>query len=122
MLNESTPNREAGSEPDYVAINREGWTQANAQYTSKQAQDAWAQEEITWGKWSIPERELRVLPEVEGKDVVELGCGTGYFGAWLKRACAQRVVRPRLLGVRRVHLVRSREMGPGGCATLARRR
>jgi hypothetical protein len=31
------------SEPDYVAINREGWTQANAQYTSKQAQDAWAQ-------------------------------------------------------------------------------
>ena len=80
------------AESDYVAINREGWTQANAQYTSKQAEGAWAQKEITWGKWSIPERELDVLPEVQGKDVVELGCGTAYWGAWLKRAGAQRVV------------------------------
>ena len=80
------------AESDYVAINREGWTQANAQYTSKQAEGAWAQKEITWGKWSIPERELDVLPDVQGKDVVELGCGTAYWGAWLKRAGAQRVV------------------------------
>jgi SAM-dependent methyltransferase len=29
---------------------------------------------------------------VEGKDVIELGCGTGYFGAWLRRAGAARVV------------------------------
>ena len=27
-----------------------------------------------------------------GKDVVELGCGTAYFGAWLKKAGAARVV------------------------------
>ena len=27
-----------------------------------------------------------MLAELEGKDVVELGCGTAYFGAWLKRA------------------------------------
>jgi SAM-dependent methyltransferase len=80
------------SEPDYVAVNRDSWTEANARYTDKQAEGAWAEEEITWGKWSIPERELRVLPELEGKDVVELGCGTAYFGAWLKRAGAQRVV------------------------------
>jgi SAM-dependent methyltransferase len=80
------------AEPDYVAINREGWTQANAEYTDRQAEGAWAQEEITWGKWSIPERDLRVLPDLAGKEVVELGCGTGYFGAWLKRAGAQRVV------------------------------
>ena len=80
------------AESDYVAINREGWTQANADYTSKQAERTWAQEEITWGKWSIPERELGVLPDVQGKDVVELGCGTAYWGAWLKRAGAQRVV------------------------------
>jgi SAM-dependent methyltransferase len=33
-----------------------------------------------------------VLPDLAGKEVVELGCGTGYFGAWLKRAGAQRVV------------------------------
>ena len=27
-----------------------------------------------------------------GKDVIELGCGTGYFGAWLRRGGAGRVV------------------------------
>jgi SAM-dependent methyltransferase len=80
------------ADPDYVAVNREGWTQANAEYTDRQAEGAWAQEEITWGKWSIPERDLRVLPDLAGKEVVELGCGTGYFGAWLKRSGAQRVV------------------------------
>jgi SAM-dependent methyltransferase len=80
------------TEPDYVAVNREAWTKSNAEYTDAQARDAWAQEEITWGKWEIPERDLRLLPDLEGKDVVELGCGTAYFGAWLKRAGAGRVV------------------------------
>ena len=80
------------TEKDYVAINREGWTQANAEYTDARARDAWAQEGITWGKWRLSEGELHVLPDLEGKDVVELGCGTAYFGAWLKRAGARRVV------------------------------
>jgi len=47
---------------------------------------------VTWGQWSIPESDVRVLPDVSGKDVIELGCGTAYFGAWLKRAGARRVV------------------------------
>ncbi len=80
------------TEPDYVAINREGWTRSNAEYTDARARDAWAQEEITWGKWQLPESEVRMLPDLEGKDIVELGCGTAYFGAWLKRAGARRVV------------------------------
>src|SRR5881394_448444 len=80
------------TEPDYVAVNRDSWTQANAEYTDRQARGAWAQEEITWGQWSKPEREVGILPDVAGKDVIELGCGTAYFGAWLKRAGASRVV------------------------------
>jgi SAM-dependent methyltransferase len=80
------------TEPDYVAINREGWTRANAEYTDAQAREAWAQEGISWGQWAVRESELGVLPEVAGKDVIELGCGTAYFGAWLKRAGARRVV------------------------------
>jgi ubiquinone/menaquinone biosynthesis C-methylase UbiE len=80
------------AEPDYVAVNREGWTRANAEYTDKNAREAWAQEEITYGKWQLRESDLRVLPDVTGKDVIELGCGTAYFGAWLKRAGANRVV------------------------------
>ena len=80
------------TEPDYVAVNREGWTRANEEYTDARAREAWAQHEITWGKWSLPESEVRGLPEVTGKEIVELGCGTGYFGAWLKRLGASRVV------------------------------
>ncbi len=42
--------------------------------------------------WSVPESEIRVLPDVAGADVIELGCGTAYFAAWLKRRGAARVV------------------------------
>jgi SAM-dependent methyltransferase len=80
------------AEPDYVAINREGWTRANAEYTDARARETWEQHEVTWGKWSLPESEVQALPDVADKEIVELGCGTGYFGAWLKRAGARRVV------------------------------
>ena len=80
------------ADPDYVEINREGWTRANAEYTDTQARELWAQKEVNWGKWGLPESEVRGLPDLTGKDVVELGCGTAYFGAWLKRAGASRVV------------------------------
>ena len=36
-----------------------------------------------------PEAEVKVLPDFDGKDVVELGCGTAYFGAWLARRGAR---------------------------------
>ena len=79
-------------EPDYVRVNREHWTKANADYTDRRAEDAWNETEISWGVWSTPESEVRALPDVRGKDVVELGCGTAYVGAWLKKRGARRVV------------------------------
>jgi SAM-dependent methyltransferase len=79
------------AEPEYVALNRASWTKANAEYTDAAARKAWSRE-IGWGQWHIPESELHALPDVAGKDVIELGCGTAYFGAWLKRAGARRVV------------------------------
>jgi SAM-dependent methyltransferase len=78
--------------PDYLAKNRENWTKANAEYTDERAPIAWAREEIAWGMCKVPESEVQMLPELEGKEVVELGCGTAYFGAWIKRAGAARVV------------------------------
>ena len=38
-------------EKDYVALNREGWTKANAEYTDRQARGAWAQDD-----WSLTSR------------------------------------------------------------------
>jgi SAM-dependent methyltransferase len=73
-----------------AARNREVWTKANAEYTDKQAAEAWAQDEIQWGTYGALETELGVLGDVDGKDVIELGCGTAYFSAWL----AQRGARP----------------------------
>jgi SAM-dependent methyltransferase len=75
--------------PDYVAANVANWTRANAEYTNTSAESAWAQDEITWGVWRVPEAELHVLGEVAGLDIVELGCGTAYFSAWLARRGAR---------------------------------
>jgi SAM-dependent methyltransferase len=72
--------------------NVESWTRANAEYTDARAETAWAAEEITWGVWQVPESELQALPDLAGKDVVELGCGTAYVSAWLKKHGAERVV------------------------------
>lgn len=78
--------------PDYALTAREHWTKSNADYTAGRAHDAWAQDEISWGVWKVPEAELRILPDLRGLEVIELGCGTAYFGAWLKKAGAARVV------------------------------
>lgn len=78
--------------PDHVQVNRDAWTRANAAYTDGRAPLAWAEESITWGVWAAPESDLQMLPELRGAAVIELGCGTAYFGAWLKRAGARRVV------------------------------
>jgi ubiquinone/menaquinone biosynthesis C-methylase UbiE len=77
------------SSSDYLRRNVEHWTQANAEFTDRNAEAAWAQEEITWGVWQTRESDLDVLGDVDGLDVVELGCGTAYFSAWLARRGAR---------------------------------
>jgi SAM-dependent methyltransferase len=71
--------------------NREVWTQTNREHTGEAARRNWSTDEITWGLWGLREDDLRVLPDMAGLDVVELGCGTAYFSAWLARRCARPV-------------------------------
>lgn len=80
------------TEPDYLAVNREHWTARNARYTAASARAAWARADIAWGIWKVPEADLQLLPDVRGKDVIELGCGTAYVSSWLKRRGARRAV------------------------------
>jgi SAM-dependent methyltransferase len=75
--------------PGYVQQNVANWTRANTEYTDAAATRAWAQEEITWGVFETPESQLNLLGDVSGLDVVELGCGTAYFSAWLARRGAR---------------------------------
>ena len=77
--------------PEYAVRNRASWTKSNEQYTHEHGVRAWRQDEVTWGLWGIAESELEVLPDVSGKDVIELGCGTAYFSAWLARRGARPV-------------------------------
>jgi SAM-dependent methyltransferase len=67
------------------------WTANNAEYTDEHAAANWALDEISWGVWGIDESELGVLGDVAGLDVVELGCGTAYFSAWLAKLGARPV-------------------------------
>jgi SAM-dependent methyltransferase len=71
--------------------NREVWTKTNAEYTDTQASGTWGKGEPTWGTYGVPEAELNVLGDVAGKDVIELGCGTAYFSAWLAKLGARPV-------------------------------
>ncbi|MFL5961984.1 MAG: class I SAM-dependent methyltransferase [Gaiellaceae bacterium] len=65
------------------------WTRANVEYTNENATTNWALDEISWGIWAIDESELHVLGDVQGLNVVELGCGTAYFSAWLAKLGAR---------------------------------
>jgi SAM-dependent methyltransferase len=61
----------------------------NGEFTDEDAHRAWAAEEITWGLFGIAERDLGVLGNVAGLDVIELGCGTAYLSAQLARQGAR---------------------------------
>ena len=74
-----------------IARNRALWTVVNAQFTDEDAYRAWAAKEPTWGLFRVPERDLGVLGDVAGLDVLELGCGTAYLSGWLARHGARPV-------------------------------
>jgi SAM-dependent methyltransferase len=76
---------------DDARRNRQSWTEANSEHTDAQAEKQWASPQITWGVFGVPEDELGTLGEVDGLDVVELGCGTAYVSAWLARRGARPV-------------------------------
>ena len=88
------PEPPAGTQtrpPADAVDNRELWTKINAEYTDGHAYRAWAAEDISWGNYGVPEREIGALGDVGGLDVVELGCGTAYFSSWLARRGARPV-------------------------------
>jgi SAM-dependent methyltransferase len=69
---------------EHAQQNRVAWDRWSTEY-AEAGRAAWAKTEPNWGIYAIPESEVGVLPDVAGLDVVELGCGTAYFSAWLAR-------------------------------------
>lgn len=78
-----------GSGGDRVARHRDVWQVVNDRFTDLDADDRWRAPEVVWGLFAVPERDLGALGDVAGLDVLELGCGTAYVAAWLRRAGAK---------------------------------
>lgn len=73
---------------DDARRNRAVWAGWAADFRAD-ARRSWDAPEPHWGIWHVPERELGVLGDVAGKAVLELGCGTAYWSAWLARRGAR---------------------------------
>jgi|tagenome__1003787_1003787.scaffolds.fasta_scaffold20649608_2 ubiquinone/menaquinone biosynthesis C-methylase UbiE len=70
------------SSSDASAQNRAYWDRTSDEYQARNA-DFIGRAEPRWGMWQIPESELRILDDVEGKDVLELGCGAAQWSILL---------------------------------------
>lgn len=88
------PTSDARSAAD-AGANRAAWAEWADNYVEP-GRRAWAAERPPgWGMWHQPEAALRILgesgtlAELDGLDVLDYGCGTGYWSAWLTRAGAR---------------------------------
>jgi hypothetical protein len=59
------------------------WTEQNAHGYADAGRRHWLAAQFTWGEDDLPESDIGALPDVAGKDVIELGCGTAFISAWL---------------------------------------
>lgn len=77
--------------PEHVARNRTFWNELAGKYVASGRKN-WEREEPAWGIFNVPESQVGLFPEqLDGRDVIELGCGTAYVSAWLARRGARPV-------------------------------
>lgn len=86
-MTDGIPIEDAG----HLRRNRDLWSLVSEQFTDGEAARRWQDRRVEWGLFRVPERRLGVLGEVDGIDVLELGCGTAYLSAQLARAGARPV-------------------------------
>jgi SAM-dependent methyltransferase len=100
---EKTPARS-----DHERRNEVYWNEW-AHWYAEAGHHAWAADEPYWGIWRIPEAQvgsLAPLGDLNGKDVIELGCGTAYCSAWF----ARRGARPVGIDLSESQLATAREL------------
>jgi len=69
---------------EHAARMRAHWNQDAPNWVAS-GRAAWERRSPDWGMWHVPEDEVHILPDVRGSDVLDLGCGTGYWCAWFAR-------------------------------------
>lgn len=75
---------------EHVESNRASWDAIADTYQEQHLADL-SPERPAWGIWKIPEDELRVLGDVAGCDVLDIGCGAAQFAISLARRGARPV-------------------------------
>jgi SAM-dependent methyltransferase len=75
---------------EHARKNAARWDQQSDDYETRHSTQL-AENSMAWGCWSIPESQLRVLGNVEGKDVLELGCGAARWSIALAKLGARPV-------------------------------
>ena len=75
---------------EHAAITRRMWNDWAPEWVEG-ARRRWAHEGPCWGAWDLPDAELGILPDLAGLDAIDLGCGTGYWCAWMLRLGARPV-------------------------------
>jgi SAM-dependent methyltransferase len=78
------------SSSDSISRNRAFWDRASDEYQERHREFIGAVDP-RWGLWQLPESELRILGDVAGKDVLELGCGAAQWSIALSRLGARPV-------------------------------
>jgi SAM-dependent methyltransferase len=73
----------------HLQRNRDLWARVSDEFTAADAEARWRSHRVEWGLFRLPERRVGALGDVDGLDVVELGCGTAYLSAQLARAGAR---------------------------------
>jgi SAM-dependent methyltransferase len=76
--------------PD-AARNRASWDAFSDEYQARHAEALAEAGGLVWGTSRVPESVLRVLGDVAGKDILELGCGAAQWSIGLARAGARPV-------------------------------
>ena len=71
--------------------NRADWNASSDEYQERNAVQLALVDGLTWGVWHVPEADLRVLGDVRGKDILELGCGAAGWSIGLRRLGARTV-------------------------------
>jgi SAM-dependent methyltransferase len=67
---------------------RRAWDAGSDEYQARHSDDL-QRRALAWGVYRIPEAELHVLGDVEGKDILEFGCGAAQFSIALAKLGAR---------------------------------
>jgi SAM-dependent methyltransferase len=90
----------------HAAANRENWNTDSGTYQADHGGDLLVAGGLAWGVWRIPEAELNVLGELQGRDILELGCGGAQWSVALAKAGA----RPVGLDLSEIQLEHARKL------------